>query len=57
MKLFDRQLKEHRQKIAKNTAKNPNFNELIEIYKPDIIVITGHDSYSLKNNNKYANKT
>ena len=23
MKLFDRQLKEHRQKIAKNTAKNP----------------------------------
>ena len=28
-------------------------SELIEEYKPDIIVITGHDSYSLKNNNKY----
>ena len=28
-------------------------NDLIEKYRPDIIVITGHDSYTSKNNNKY----
>ena len=28
-------------------------SELLEKYRPDIIVITGHDSYVSKNNNKY----